>query len=62
MKTKRKKPAARRENFSDGSAVVTYPDGSMLILESDLAKPGVLCEGRPVSYSKTPRRVAIRKK
>ncbi len=31
---------ASREQFADGSALVTYPDGSMLILESDLARVG----------------------
>ena len=41
----------KRENFPDGSAIVTYPNGGMLILESALAKPGVLCEGRPVDYN-----------
>ena len=57
----------------DGSAVVTYADGSMLILESALAKPGVLCEGKPVDYNEPappsarasgagPRKVAIGKK
>ncbi|MGD1090171.1 MAG: hypothetical protein ABR955_15815 [Verrucomicrobiota bacterium] len=46
----------RRKRFADGSAVVTYPDGSRLILESALAKSAVLCEGGPVSYSQSPRR------
>jgi hypothetical protein len=51
----------RRKRFADGSAVVTYPDGSRLILESALAKSAVLCEGGPVSYSQSPRRAAIGK-
>jgi hypothetical protein len=49
-----RKTEACREQFADGSAVVTYPDGSMLILESDLARESVLQEGRPVSYNKLP--------
>ena len=51
----------RRRQFADGSAVMTYPDGSQLILGSALAKSGVLCEGRPVNYNEPLRRVAIGK-
>ena len=36
---------ASREQFADGSALVTCPNGSQLILESALAKSAVLCEG-----------------
>jgi hypothetical protein len=42
VKAKSKKPIAHRVQFADGSALVTYPDGSMLILESDLARESVL--------------------
>jgi len=51
---------ASREQFADGSALVTYPDGSMLILESELAREAVFMEGCPVNYNEPPpRRVAI---
>ena len=33
---------------------MTYPDGAMLILESDLAKDAVLGEPRPTSYNDPP--------
>ena len=45
------KPKLMREQFPDGSALITYPDGSMLILESDLAKELVWHESRPVNYN-----------
>jgi hypothetical protein len=45
---------ARREEFADGSALVTYPDGSQLIIESSLAKQVVLRENRQVNYSEPP--------
>lgn len=45
---------ASREEFADGSALVTYPDGSVLILESELAKAAVMGEGRPVNYNDPP--------
>jgi hypothetical protein len=35
---------AKRELFADGSALITYADGSMLIIESDLAKHSALKE------------------
>jgi len=44
----------QREDFADGSALVTFEDGSVLILESKLAKPSVLREGRPVNYNDPP--------
>lgn len=47
---------ATREDFADGSAVVTYPDGSMLIVETKLAKVSALREGRPVNYNDPPPR------
>jgi hypothetical protein len=31
---------ASREQFADGSALVTYPNGSVLFLESNLAEAG----------------------
>jgi hypothetical protein len=40
----------RRVEFADGSAVVTYPDGSKVILESTLAKSTVLSEGPSIRY------------
>ena len=44
----------RRQRFADGSAVVTYRGGSVLILECALAKPVVLRERGPVIYSNPP--------
>jgi len=45
----------RREEFTDGSAIVTYADGSMLVLESNLARGPVLAEphllSRRVNYN-----------
>lgn len=45
---------ASREQFTDGSALVTYRDGSVLILESNLARESVQRESSPVSYNKPP--------
>jgi len=62
VKTKSKKPAVHREQFADGSALVTYPDGSVLILESDLARELVFQESRPVNYNEpAPARVIGKK-
>jgi len=47
-------PKVMREQFPDGSALITYPDGSVLILESDLAKEAVWHESRPVNYNDPP--------
>jgi len=47
------KAEASREDFPDGSAIVTYEDGSQLILESNLAKSGTLRQS-PVNYKKAP--------
>ncbi len=44
----------KREEFPDGSALVTHPDGSLEILESKLARSGALREIRPVSYNDPP--------
>jgi hypothetical protein len=44
---------ASREDFADGSAIVTYEDGSQLILESNLAKSAEL-RRPPVNYKKAP--------
>jgi hypothetical protein len=52
----------RRKRFADGSAVVTCPDGSRLILESALTNNAVLHEGRPLDYSEPPRGVATLEK
>jgi len=40
VKTQPKKQAVRREQFADGSALVTFSNGSVLILESNLAEAG----------------------
>jgi len=47
-------PEGTREEFPDGSALVTYPDGSVLILESELAKVSGLRDGSPVNYNDPP--------
>ena len=54
MSPEAKRKEAHRERFRDGSVLVTYPDGSMLILESDLAKDAVLGEPRPANYDDPP--------
>jgi hypothetical protein len=45
-----------REEFLDGSAMLTYPDGSQVILESDLAKSVVGKQGCKTSYNAPPPR------
>jgi hypothetical protein len=52
----------RRQRFADGSAVVTYRDGSVLILESALAKTSGLSEGSLVYSNEPPRQVSQRGK
>lgn len=47
-----------REQFQDGSALVTNQNGSVLILESNLAKTTTLREGKPVNYNE-PRRLPL---
>ena len=54
MKIKPRNQPVRREQFGDGSTLVTYPDGSVVILESDLAKLAVMRAGRPVNYNDAP--------
>ena len=54
QRTSKTEARPRRQRFADGSAVVTYRDGSVLILESALAKPTVLRERGPVDYRKPP--------
>ncbi len=54
MKIPPKKPGVKREEFADGSALVTYKDGSQLILESNLAKGVPLREGRAANYNEPP--------
>jgi hypothetical protein len=44
----------KREEFADGSALVTHHDGSMLIVESKLARESVFRESRPVNYDDPP--------
>jgi len=46
--------SAVREEFADGSAVITYANGTMLILESRLSKACVVQEGRAVNYNDPP--------
>lgn len=45
-----KQSGSQREEFPDGSALVTYPDGSQLILESSLARASVVGERQAVNY------------
>ena len=54
MSSRENKQELRREEFSDGSGIVTYADGSALIIETKLAKTSVLREGRPVNYNDPP--------
>ncbi len=54
MNSQGNKQEGEREVFSDGSAVVTYPGGSILIIESNLSKESVLREVRPANYNDPP--------
>jgi hypothetical protein len=45
------KPEARREEFADGSALVTYRDDGMSILESALAKTALFGEAGLGNYN-----------
>jgi hypothetical protein len=45
VNTKPKKQAVHRQQFPDGSAILTFPNGSMAILENEAANPDVLYEG-----------------
>jgi hypothetical protein len=54
MSTGPNRKEVHREQFRDGSALVTYEDGSMLILESNLAKEAVGREAGPVNYNDPP--------
>ena len=54
MKVENGESEAAREEFPDGSALVTYQDGSRLIVESKLGKESVLRESRPVNYGDPP--------
>jgi hypothetical protein len=49
-----KKQLPGREELPDGSALVTFPDGSMLIVESKLAKSMALRQSRPANYDEPP--------
>lgn len=42
-------PATRRQNFADGSALLPAPDGSMLILESELVSHSVLSDDNGIA-------------
>ena len=44
----------RQEQSTDGSVLVTHPDGALLILESKLAEGAVLCQPRSVNYNESP--------
>jgi hypothetical protein len=48
------KTELKREGFADGTALVTYADGSQLILESRLARHVALREARAVNYNDPP--------
>jgi hypothetical protein len=52
-KSRSHNPETEREEFADGSAIVTYRNGTMVILESNLAKLTALSvrEGQSVSYN-----------
>ena len=54
MTKKNNRQEAKREEFPDGSPLVTYQDGSMLIVESKLAKGSALRETRVLSYVDPP--------
>lgn len=54
MSDKANRSGIQREEFLDGSALVTYPDGSQLILESSLARVSILGERRAVNYGDPP--------
>ncbi len=54
MTPKPSQKKAHREEFPDGSSSVTYEDGSMLIVETKLAKHALLGERRSVNYSNPP--------
>ncbi len=54
MNSNANRSEAQREEFPDGSAIVTYVDGSMLIVESKSAKATVLSESRSVTYDDPP--------
>ncbi len=41
---------AKREEFADGSALFTFPDGTVAIIESVLAQASELRESGPVTY------------
>ena len=56
------KTEASREQFAGGSALVTYRDGSVLILETRSAKTAVLREANPVDYNDPPPANARRKR
>jgi len=46
----------KRQEFPDGSAIVTYADGGILIVETELAREAVLQDSRSVNYNDPPPR------
>ena len=54
LRNQLKKQLPEREEFPDGSALVTFPDGSMLIEETKLAKSMALRQSRPANYDEPP--------
>jgi len=53
--TGKKKSRTRTTRFKDGSRLVTYPDGSMMILESGVAHGRVMGETKQlVKYPTAP--------
>jgi hypothetical protein len=60
MNSNAKRKEVSHERFADGSALVTYDDGGMLILESDLARESLLREARPANYNEPPPKPATK--
>jgi len=54
VKSRGSRPELQREEFPDGSAIVTYADGSTLIIEGNLARTSAMREGRAVNYNDPP--------
>jgi len=54
MKQKPQRKEIKREDFADGSSLVTYHDGSVLIVESKLARSAALGETHSAHYDEPP--------
>jgi len=54
QRTSKTEARPRRQRFADGSALVTFPDGSMLILESKLSKSMALRQNFLANYDEPP--------